>query len=81
MARVLAFGMALAVIPTALLAQKTVTQVGPSATIETYCVSCHGGLAPVGRVSLDPLDANQPSGDPETGSGSFGNCALARCPR
>src|SRR5262245_39973388 len=66
MRRVLAFGMALAAIPTALLAQKTVTQPGPSATIETYCASCHSGRSPAGRVSLDQLDANQPSRDPET---------------
>jgi uncharacterized protein DUF1592/uncharacterized protein DUF1588/uncharacterized protein DUF1585 len=66
MVRVLAFGMALAAMPTALLAQKGVTQPGPSAVIQTYCVSCHSGRAPASRVSLERLDANQPSGDPET---------------
>src|SRR4051812_43603058 len=64
MGRSLAFGIAAAAIPVALLGQ-TVTQPRPSATIQTYCVSCHSGRLPAGRVSLDQLDANQPSGDPE----------------
>src|SRR4030095_13354301 len=66
MPRILAFGIALGSIPTALLAQNTATQPAPSAVIKTYCISCHTGRAPAGRLSLDQLDANQPSGDPET---------------
>src|SRR5712691_3222618 len=66
MPRILAFGAALASIPTALLAQNAATPLATSATIKTYCVSCHSGRAPAGGLSLDQLDASQPSVDPET---------------
>jgi hypothetical protein len=62
MARMLAVGIALASISTAPLAQRTATPPAPSAIVNTYCVSCHSGRG----LSLDTLDANQPSGDPET---------------
>jgi len=65
MPRVLAFGLAVAAIPTALLAQNAVTQPAPSAIIKTYCVSCHSGRAREGGFSLDRVDANQPSEDPD----------------
>jgi len=64
--RVAAVGFAVAVVPAALLAQKAATPPAPSATIKTYCVSCHSGRTPVGRVSFDQLDARQPARDPGT---------------
>ena len=67
MSRLLAFGIAFASIPTALLAQNSATQRAPSAIIKTYCVSCHSGPAPQGGgLPLDQLDADRPSGDVET---------------
>jgi mono/diheme cytochrome c family protein len=67
MSRLLAFGIAFASIPTALLAQNSATQRAPSAIIKTYCVSCHSGRAPQGGgLPLDQLDADRPSGDVET---------------
>jgi len=64
--RILIFGIAFASIPAAVTAQNTVTPVAPAAMIKTYCASCHSGQAPPGRLSLDQLDANRPSGAPET---------------
>lgn len=64
--RILSFGIAFVSIPAALAAQNTVTPVTPAAMIKMYCASCHSGQAPSGGVSLDPLDANRPSGEPET---------------
>src|SRR5262245_37919952 len=58
-------GIAFASIPATVTAQNTVTPVAPAAMIKTYCVSCHSGQAPQGRLSLDQLDANRPSGAPE----------------
>jgi mono/diheme cytochrome c family protein len=66
MTRLLVFGIALASIPAALLAQNTAAPPAPSAVVRTYCVSCHSGRASAGGLSLDELDANQPSGDPDT---------------
>jgi hypothetical protein len=66
MRRLLAFGLAFASIPGALLAQNTTLQPAPADVIKTYCVSCHTGPAAAGRVALDQLDADQPSGEPET---------------
>src|SRR5262245_3142444 len=63
--RILIFGIAVASIPAAVTAQNTVTPVAPAAMIKTYCASCHSGQAPPGRLSLDQLDANRPSGAPE----------------
>ena len=63
MPRNLIFGIALASIPTTILAQNTPTP-APSAIVKTYCVSCHSGQAPSGRLSLDQI--NQPPGDSET---------------
>ena len=63
MLRNLIFGIALVSIPTTILAQNTPTP-APTAIVKTYCVSCHSGQAPVGRLSLDQL--NQPPGDSET---------------
>jgi Protein of unknown function (DUF1592)/Protein of unknown function (DUF1588)/Protein of unknown function (DUF1585) len=63
MPRNLILGIALASIPTTILAQNTRTP-APSAIIKTYCVSCHSGQTPEGRLSLD--DLNQPPGDAET---------------
>src|SRR4051812_4627159 len=53
-------------IPAALAAQNTVTPAAPAAVIKTYCASCHSGQAFPGRISLDQLDANRPSGARET---------------
>src|SRR5262245_7323929 len=66
MPRILAFGTAVAAIPIALLAQTPADSPAPSVIIKTYCVSCHSGRAPEGGLSLDQLDAHQPSRDPET---------------
>lgn len=63
MPRSVIFGIALASIPTTIFAQNTPTP-APSAIVKTYCVSCHSGQAPGGRLSLDQL--NQPPGDSET---------------
>src|SRR6185503_17869765 len=63
MPRNLIFGIALASIPTSILAQNTPIP-APSAIVKTYCVSCHSGQVPGGRLSLDQL--NQPPGDSET---------------
>jgi hypothetical protein len=63
MPRNLIFGIALASIPATILAQNTPAP-APSAFVQTYCVSCHSGQAPAGRLSLDQL--NQPPGDSET---------------
>jgi len=61
--RISIFGIAFASIPAAVTAQNIVT---PAAMIKTYCVSCHSGQAPAGRLSLDRLDADRPSEVPET---------------
>src|SRR5206468_1512214 len=53
-------------IPAALPAQITVTPAAPAAIIKTYCATCHSGQASPGRISLDQLDANRPSGALET---------------
>lgn len=66
MPRLFIFAMALAAIPVALLAQSPATPSGPSAIVNTYCVSCHAGPAAKGGVVLDQLDAARPSGDLET---------------
>ena len=63
MPRTLIFAIVLASIPTVIRAQNTPTP-APSAMVKTYCVSCHSGQAPAGRVSLDQI--NQPPGDSET---------------
>jgi hypothetical protein len=63
MPRTLIFAMVLASIPTMIRAQNTPTP-APSAIVKTYCVSCHSGQAPAGRLSLDQI--NQPPGDSET---------------
>ena len=63
MPRTLIFGIVLASIPTTIRAQNTPTP-APSAIVKTYCVSCHSGQAPAGRLSLDQI--NQPPGDSET---------------
>jgi hypothetical protein len=62
MTRILAVGIAFASVPAALLAQSNATPPAPSAIVKAYCVSCHSGRG----LSLDQLDANQPSEDPET---------------
>src|SRR5262245_35380943 len=64
--RVLIFGIAFASIPAMLPAQNPVTSAAPASTIKTYCASCHSGQVPPGGLSLDQLDANRPSGAPET---------------
>jgi hypothetical protein len=63
MPRTLIFAIVLASIPTTIRAQNTPTP-APSAIVKTYCVSCHSGQAPAGRLSLDQI--NQPPGDSET---------------
>ena len=63
MARTLIFGIILASIATTIRAQNTPTT-APSAIVKTYCVSCHSGQAPAGRLSLDQV--NQAPGDSET---------------
>ena len=63
MPRNVIFGIVLASIPATIFAQNTPTP-APSAIVTTYCVSCHSGQAPAGRLSLDQL--SQPPGDPET---------------
>ena len=63
MPRIFIFAIVLASIPTMLRAQNTPTP-APSAIVKTYCVSCHSGQAPSGRLSLDQI--NQPPGDSET---------------
>src|SRR5271165_575958 len=62
MPRTLIFGIVLASIPTTIRAQNTPTP-APSAIVKTYCVSCHSGQAPAGRLSLDQTN---PPGDSET---------------
>lgn len=54
---------ALASIPTTIFAQNTPAP-APSAIVKTYCVSCHSGQKPAGRLALDQL--KQPPGDSET---------------
>lgn len=66
MPRLLAVAIALASIPTGLLAQTTVAPAAPSAVVTTYCVSCHSGRAAAGGLSLGQLNASQPSEDPDT---------------
>jgi len=61
--RNLIFGIALASIPTTILAQNTPTP-APSVIVKAYCISCHSGQAPGGRLSLDQL--SQPPGNSET---------------
>ena len=63
MPRTLVFGIVLASIPTTIRAQGTPTS-APLAIVKTYCVSCHSGQAPAGRLSLDQI--SQPPGDSET---------------
>ena len=63
MPRTLVFGIVLASIPTTIRAQDTPTP-APLAIVKTYCVPCHSGQAPAGRLSLDQI--NQPPGDSET---------------
>ena len=63
MPRTLIFAIVLASIPTMIRAQNTPTP-APSAIVKTYCVSCHSGQAPAGRLSLDQI--NPPAGDSET---------------
>ena len=63
MPRTLIFAVVLASIPTIIRAQNTPIP-APSAIVKTYCVSCHSGQAPAGRLSLDQI--NQPPGDSET---------------
>src|SRR5262245_56353167 len=58
-------GMAFVSIPVALLGQNTAAPPAPSAVVKTYCVSCHSGRAPAGRLALDLLDADHPGGDAE----------------
>ena len=57
--------LALAATPDAVLAQQLATPSGPSAVLETYCVSCHSGPARAGGFSLDRIDANDPAKNPE----------------
>lgn len=78
MTRVLVIVMSLVPCTTVLSAQARSASLASSAVIKMYCLSCHSGQAPAGRVSLGPLDVDHPAGDPETWE-SFGNCALARC--
>jgi Protein of unknown function (DUF1592)/Protein of unknown function (DUF1588)/Protein of unknown function (DUF1585)/Planctomycete cytochrome C len=59
----LIFAMVLASIPTMIRAQNNPT-LAPSAIVKTYCVSCHSGQAPSGRVSLDQI--KQPPAESET---------------
>ena len=66
MLRIVIFGIGFTSLPVALLAQNTATPVAPAAIIKTYCISCHSGQTPAGRLSLDQLDANRPSEAPET---------------
>ncbi|MCC7126666.1 MAG: DUF1592 domain-containing protein [Acidobacteria bacterium] len=59
-----AFGLALASIPTALLAQNAAAP-PPSAVVKMHCASCHSGPVPKGGVLLDSADADQPFKDPD----------------
>ena len=63
MPRTLIFAIVLASVPTTIRAQNSPAP-APSAIVKTYCLSCHSGQAPVGRLSLDQI--NQPPGDSET---------------
>jgi len=58
MPRNVIFGVALASIPTTIFAQNTPTP-APSVIVKTYCVSCHSGQAPAGRLS--PVWATRPA--------------------
>ena len=78
MPRTLVFGIVLASIPTTIRAQDTSTP-APLAIVKTYCVSCHSGQAPAGRLSLDQL--NQPPATLKHLSELFGSYALALCLR
>src|SRR6476646_10227887 len=62
MPRLLAVGLALASMSTVLVAQNTATSPAASEVVNTYCLSCHDGRAPAGRISLEQLDATEPSG-------------------
>ena len=66
MIRVVACAIALASIPSAMLAQSIAAPPAASAVIKTYCFSCHSGPGARGGVALDQLDATQPGGDSET---------------
>ena len=61
--RAFAFAIALASIPTAILAQNATTPATASAVMKTYCVSCHSGPASKGGVALDRIDADNPAKD------------------
>ncbi len=61
-----ALGIALTSIPIALLARGATAPPPSSATVKTYCVSCHSGPVPKGGVVLDSAGADQPLEDPET---------------
>lgn len=66
MSRVVVFVMSFVSWTTALFAQTGAAPVAPSAVVKTYCLSCHSGQAPAGRLSLAALDADHPVGAPET---------------
>jgi mono/diheme cytochrome c family protein len=61
------FGLAIALasIPTAVLAQNAPTRSTPSAVMKTYCASCHSDPVPKGGFSLDRVDVNNPAKDVE----------------
>ena len=56
-------GVSFVLIASMALAQNTPTPAA-SEVVKTYCVSCHSGQAPTGRLSLDRV--SQPPGDSET---------------
>lgn len=66
MQRILVLAMSLVPCTTLLFAQAGSAPSASSAGIKTYCLSCHSGQAPAGRVALGPLDVDHPAGDPET---------------
>lgn len=61
--RKVAFGIALASIPVALVAQNTLLPPPPSTVVTLYCVSCHTGRAAQGHFSFDRLDVDRPIED------------------
>jgi hypothetical protein len=51
--------------PGVVVAQTVTTPSEPSVVMETYCVSCHSGPAPKGRLALDRIDLRDPAKDIE----------------
>jgi hypothetical protein len=47
------------------VAQSVTTPSEPSVVMETYCVSCHSGPVPKGRLALDRIDLRDPAKDIE----------------